>query len=114
MAHAQDIESAGLRFVFSDGHGLAAFTQWFDDLTSLDNVDWTLVGQRYWTDNVSDMDRMRRKQAEFLIHASLDWSLIREIAVIDVERQQQVRDILSAAGAMHRPAVLVRREWYYW
>ncbi len=67
VAHAQDITLGGVRFVFSDGHGVAAFTEWYDDLADLDKVDWSMVGERYWTDNINDMDRMRRKQAEFLI-----------------------------------------------
>ncbi len=33
------IVRAGLGFVFSDGHGIAAFTQWFDDLNDLKKVD---------------------------------------------------------------------------
>ncbi len=56
----------GVPFVFSDGHGIAAFTSWYDDLVDLDKVDWGMVYQRYWHDTVDDMDRQRRKQAEFL------------------------------------------------
>ncbi|MBI1792258.1 MAG: DUF4433 domain-containing protein [Acidobacteria bacterium] len=61
----QLVVEAGRRFVFSDGHGLATFTNWYDDLASLDRVDWNLVGARYWTDQPDDNDRKRRKQAEF-------------------------------------------------
>jgi hypothetical protein len=32
---------AGCRFVFSDGHGLASFTNWYEDLEQLDQVDGT-------------------------------------------------------------------------
>lgn len=32
-------QESGCQFVFSDGHGLAAFTDWYDDLEEL--VDWT-------------------------------------------------------------------------
>ena len=41
---------AGKGFIFSDGHGLAAFTKWSDDLDDLDKVDWAMVYQRYWRD----------------------------------------------------------------
>ena len=46
----QAVIGAGRRFVFSDGHGIAAFTHWFDDLARLDQVDWEMVYQRYWRD----------------------------------------------------------------
>jgi len=113
VAHAQRIVQAGHRVVFSDGHGVAAFTEWFDGLDDLDKVDWSMVGQRYWTDNIDDMDRMRRKQAEFLVHESLDWSLIRGIGVYDQQRKQQVEQIMEAEHVSHRPVVKIKRDWYY-
>ena len=33
---AQQVTAAGCDFVFSNGHGIAAFTEWFDDLGRLD------------------------------------------------------------------------------
>lgn len=113
VAHAQRIVEAGHRIVFSDGHGVAAFTKWFDGLDDLDKVDWSMVGQRYWTDNIDDMDRMRRKQAEFLVHESLDWSLIRSIGVYDQQRKQQVEQIMETEQVSHRPIVKIKRNWYY-
>ncbi|GAF98949.1 unnamed protein product, partial [marine sediment metagenome] len=77
---AQTIAQSGAGFVFSDGHGIAHYTEWFDTLDDLDKVDWEMVYQRYWSDNVDDMDRQRRKQAEFLVHRFCNWSLIRGIA----------------------------------
>ena len=66
VSTVETIAQAGLDFVFSDGHGIAAFTQWFDDLNDLDKVDWDMAYADYWADTVDDMDRQRRKQAEFL------------------------------------------------
>ena len=40
VSTAQAIQESGAGFVFSDGHGIAAITQWFDDLADLDRVDW--------------------------------------------------------------------------
>ena len=114
VATAQDVRDTGAGFAFSDGHGVAAFTQWFDDRDRLDTVDWNMVYQRYWADNLDDMDRQRRKQAEFLVHQFCEWELIREIAVIDTGVKRQVEGILSQfAPELHRP-VRVRGEWYYY
>jgi hypothetical protein len=110
---AQAIATSGKGFVFSDGHGLAAFTSWFDDLAKLDQVDWNMVYQRYWTDNVNDMDRQRKKQAEFLVHQLCDWSLIQAIIVIDDAIKTRVETVLSQFPVeMHR-SVIVRRDFYY-
>ncbi len=104
---------AGRRFVFSDGHGIAAFTHWFDDVTRLDQVDWEMVYQRYWRDEVSDMDRQRRKQAEFLIHEFCPWALVEEIAVLNTTAKTRVETIMNEFDVAHRKLVNVRPGWYY-
>jgi len=111
---AQQVEDSGAGFVFSDGHGIARFTEWFDSLGHLDKVDWDMVYNRYWSDTVDDMDRQRRKQAEFLVHRFCDWSLIEEISVMDVNMKERVEVILNAYPPEMSRDVKVRREWYYY
>jgi hypothetical protein len=100
--------------VFSDGHGLAAFTDWYDDLNELSNVDWSLVSARYWADQPDDNDRQRRKQAEFLVWQSLAWELIETIAVLKKDVQNKVERILTQFSHIHRPKVVIMPEWYYY
>lgn len=114
VSTAQAVRDSGAGFVFSNGHGLATFTDWFDDLARLDQVDWNMVYQRYWTDTLEDMDRQRRKQAEFLVHRFCDWSLIREVGILDQTMKQRVEEILAGYPAGLRRPVAVRPEWYYY
>jgi len=110
---AQAIQQSGCRFVFSDGHGLAGFTDWYDDLAQLDQVDWDIVGERYWRDTPEDNDRKRRKQAEFLVLDRLDWSLIGAIGVINNKMKAKVEAILQQHANRRLPKVVVRSDWYY-
>lgn len=113
VSTAQAVRDSGVGFVFSNGHGLATFTDWFDNLAQLDQVDWNMVYQRYWSDTLEDMDRQRRKQAEFLVHRFCDWSLIRTIGVINQDMKRRVEEILGAyPAALHKP-VVVHPDWYY-
>lgn len=114
VSTAQKIHEHGTPFVFSDGHGLASFTQWFDDLSDLDKVDWNMVYERYWTDKLNDFDRQRRKQAEFLVYKFCDWSLIQEIAVYEISMKRRVEDILSGFPQEVQRSVRVQRDWYYY
>jgi hypothetical protein len=109
----QAVEQAGLGFVFSDGHGIAAFTSWYADSSRLNEVDWTMVYERYWRDEVSDMDRQRRKQAEFLIHRTCPWALIQEIGVVNTPMKTRVEEILNGFPAAMRRVVNVQPRWYY-
>ncbi len=113
VSTVQSVADSGAAFVFSDGHGIAAYTEWFDSLSHLDRVDWGMVKQKYWADTVNDPDRQRRKQAEFLVHRSCDWSLIQEIGVIDDMMKAQVNRIFELFDSDMRRPVEVRRAWYY-
>lgn len=113
VSSAQAVQESGAGLVFSDGHGIARFSKWFDNLADLDNVDWEAVHATIWKDTVDDMDRQRRKQAEFLVYQRCDWSLIHEIGVLNDRMKLKVEQILSEFPLeMNRP-VIVRREWYY-
>ena len=65
------------------------------------------------TDNVNDMDRQRRKQAEFLVHRFCDWSMIHGIAVIDVGMKERVEGIFGSYAPEMERGVEVRKDWYY-
>jgi hypothetical protein len=113
VSTAQNIAQAKFPFVFSDGHGIARFTTWFDDLASLDQIDWDAVNARIWKDTVNDMDRQRRKQAEFLVHRFCDWSLIQEIGVVNRTAQERVERILAGYPPGSHRNVTIQTGWYY-
>jgi hypothetical protein len=105
------VADAGLKFVFSDGHGIAAFTKWFDDAARLNAVDWDMVYERYWSDNVNDMDRQRRKQAEFLIHQFCPWTVVQEVGVANARIKTRVEEVLKELDK--GTIVNVHAAWYY-
>ena len=111
--YAEDVAAAGCRFVFTDGHGIAAFTQFFDDLVQLHRVDWKTVKLKQWADTADDNDRQRRKQAEFLVHRFVPWDLIYGIAVIDERMKLKVEAILAGHPEVRQPIVKVLPNWYY-
>jgi hypothetical protein len=111
VSTVEAIAQTGIDFVFSDGHGIAAFTQWFDDLDDLDQVDWDTAYATYWADTVDDMDRQRRKQAEFLVHRICPWNVINLIGVLNDDVKGRVEEILDRNN-LSTP-VEVRRQWYY-
>ena len=113
ISSAQTIHNNEIGFVFSDGHGIAAFTDWFDDLKDLDRVDWGMIYEKYWRDTNEDMDRQRRKQAEFLVYRFCDWELIHKIAVHDVSMKRKVEKVFAQFSSDMFRDVVVKKEWYY-
>ena len=76
-------------------------------------VDWSMVNEHYWRDTTEDMDRQRRKQAEFLVHGVCPWSLIHRLVVIDDKTKTRVEEELAGFPDSDRKTVDVCREWYY-
>jgi hypothetical protein len=113
VSTAQAVAASGAGFVFSDGHGIAAYTSWYDDLAELVQVDWSVVNGRYWNDTPDHPDRQRRKQAEFLVHRQCAWPLVQEIGVLNEAIKGRVEGILSGFPASMRLPVCIRPQWYY-
>lgn len=108
------VNASGRPWIFSDGHGLAALTNWYSDPSHLDEVDWDLVGERYWKDTAEDNDRKRRKQAEFLVWEHLPWSALAGIAVLSDAMKNKVESTLAEYPIAASTRVLVKRDWYYY
>ena len=111
VSTAQVLQGAKLPFVFTDRHAIMASTNFFDNLTKLDKIDWNIMAARYWND--TDEDK-RRRQAEFLVHSFLPWKLVTEIGVFNLQNITKIEQTLqNSQNVMHKPIVRMRKEWYY-
>lgn len=96
--------------VFTDGHAIMGLSNFYDDLAHLDQIDWEVMKAQYWSqDGTGEM--RRRRQAEFLVHGHVPWSMVRAIGVHDAKVAGRVAKALS--GVSHCPEVRVKPEWYY-
>ncbi|MFH1008533.1 MAG: DUF4433 domain-containing protein [Candidatus Latescibacterota bacterium] len=111
VSMAQTVRNAGLRFVFTDGHGIMAFTEFFTDLVDLDKVDWDIMSADYWTDTDDDTDRKRRRQVEFLVHERFPVNLIQEIGVMNQSKKNETAAELAEFDLTI--PVVIRPGWYY-
>ena len=111
VSSTESVAASELEFVFTNGHGIMALSDFFDDLDNLDEIDWDVMSARYWTDTDADPDRKRRRQAEFLVYKEFPWDKIEMIAVMNKEMKIQVKGIISNAHQKH--PVKVKPDWYY-
>lgn len=99
-------------FVFTDGHGIMALTEFYKDLTDLDEVDWDVMKSMYWFDNEDNPDRKRRRQAEFLVHEQVELKCIVGIAVYNQQMKERVNEMLNQHN-IDMKVLVKRREFYY-
>ena len=111
VSTAQRVAAGGCHFAFSDGHGIMAYSHFFDDLAHLCEVDWDVIRSTYWSDTPENPDRKRRKQAEFLVHGSLPLARLNGIVVRTPAARDQVVALLSQTT--FSTEVVVRPQWYY-
>lgn len=92
------ILAASLGYAFTDGHGIMALTNFYDDLSHLDRIDWAVMRSRYWNDTADHPDRKRRRQAEFLVHKFVPWKCVLGIGVNKTAAVATVRNLLGEFG----------------
>lgn len=100
-------EAQGVLWAFSDRNAGTRYACFYKDLTRLDQIDWGAVAAR----DFRDLLIKEGKQAEFLVHTALPWSLVRWIGTCD--RRMAERAMQALDGARHQPLVSVEAEWYY-
>ncbi|MGW2623122.1 MULTISPECIES: type II toxin-antitoxin system toxin DNA ADP-ribosyl transferase DarT [Micromonospora] len=113
VSSVERVHESGRGWAASDGNCAVGLTRFSAELTELDAlVDWPLLDAQVWKDVPDDMDRMRRRAAEFLVHREFPVDLLVGYAVRTKDRQEQVRQVFRDAG-MIEPYVGVRPSWYY-
>ena len=101
-AHVQ-----GRRWAFSLSNASTLYTEFRARLDQLNEVDWAAVTS--W--DFRDALIKEGKQAEFLLLEFFPWNLVRRIGVMDNGIYGNVARAI--VGAAHKPALEVRREWYF-
>lgn len=112
VSAVEKVESEpGCHWCFSDGHAVDKLTEFYNDTKKLANIDWGLIADWYWNDTLDDNDRVRRKQAEFLVHESFPIKCVEKIGVFSQELKIRVEAILNEYSC--NIPVEVKRNWYY-
>jgi hypothetical protein len=102
---------SGARYVFTDGHAIMFYSQYFNNIKDLSKLNWNYIQSRYWFDNEDYPDRKRQKQAEFLVYEKVDWNVIQCIVTINNEIKEKISN--SIATCTHKPEILIKKDWYY-
>ncbi|MBN1490478.1 MAG: DUF4433 domain-containing protein [Phycisphaerae bacterium] len=113
VSTAQAVADAGLGFVFTDRHSLAAVAAFRDNLGDLAIVDFPIAYATQWNTTPQHLDRQEKKQAEFLVYRSVPWQLIDKIGVRSDAARERVTQILEGRPAVRHPPIIVERSWYY-
>ena len=114
VSTTERVDQSGLSRVISDRHPALAYARFTDqdqDLQDDSFVDWQLMFQTYWNNTPDEPDRKERRQAEYLVHPHVPWSLFDRIVTKTEEMAIEVRAVLGSLDT--QAAIYVRRGWYF-
>lgn len=99
-------EANGKRWAFTLSNAGAYYFEDRSSLADLGDINWASVKATQWSGPAKE-----GKQAEFLVEDGFPWQLVERIGV----HSQLIVPRVAAAmqGAAHRPALEIKRDWYY-
>lgn len=110
VSSVQKIIDLQLDFVFTDGHAVDGFSSQYTavDIHNIENIiDWNAVRAKYWKDE-NDLDRKRRKEAEFLVSGDIANDAILGYLVSNENAKSRVLNFGAAASKVH-----IKSEYYF-
>jgi len=110
VSSVQKVIDLKLDFVFTDGHAVDSFSTQYtaSDINNIDNIiDWNAVKVKYWKDD-KDLDRKRRKEAEFLVLGDISINAISGFLVFN----EAAKSKLIGFGAKSSN-VIIKPDYYF-
>lgn len=98
-------------YLFTDGHGYAKITRWFNSIENLKELNKEDIERKNWYNTEADQDIQRRKQAEFWVKKELTIEKALGIAVFNENAKKQVEALLIDNEADME--VKIKKNWYY-
>lgn len=99
------------QWCFTDAHAKFEFSGFYNNLNDLNRIDWDIVKERYWRNTEEDFDRMRRKQAEFLVKYHVPINCIRGIATYDNAAKITIEGVMQNLG-LNIPVKVIPNFYY--
>lgn len=62
ISTVQIIETNHIPYAFTDGHAIMALSEFYNQSSNLNKIDWQIMKEIYWNDTEQDGDRNRNKK----------------------------------------------------
>lgn len=110
VTSVQKILDLQLEFVFTDGHAVDGFSSQYTnaDIVNINNlIDRKAIEAKYWKDE-NDLDRKRRKEAEFLVLGDIPKTAILGYITFN----ESAKSKLVSYG-VNESIILIKSEYYF-
>ena len=105
------IQEQGLDFLFTDSHAYYQWTNFYNDISDLDKIDWPILQARDFARDPNDPAKFERYQAEALIHQSCPISGLLGIVCYTDALKKNIQQLLNERNL--NLSVHARTGWYF-
>lgn len=105
------VKEQGLQFVFTNAHAYPDWTNYYNDIANLNEIDWPLLQRRDFKRDTDDLRKMERYQAEALVAQHLPIAGVLGIICYTEELKKSIEKLVKERG-LSLP-VYARKEWYF-
>ncbi|MDB5804859.1 MAG: hypothetical protein JWN73_2181 [Betaproteobacteria bacterium] len=95
VSNLHKVHNLGLQFIFTDRHAYPRLAQYFNDLSRLSEIDWTLLQNRDFKRNPDDPEKVERYQAEALVYQRLPVDALMGIICYSEELKVKINGLLE-------------------
>ena len=110
VSSLRDLESEGLRFVFTDRHAYLETAEFYSNLEDLDSIDWAIIQARDFQRDPDDPGKFERYQAEALVHKRIPVNVVKGIVFHCEEQQRKIEKKCDSLRS--KVEVLCKPGWY--
>ena len=110
-----DVINSNMQWCFTDGNAARYITDFYTDVSDLNQLDWKSINATVWRDDNADgdTDRMRKKHSEFLIRDHVPVDYIKGIVVLNDARRQYVQNLVQQYNLPIQIHVDTISKYYY-
>ena len=105
------LRELGVQFIFTDRHAYLVAARFFDDLNSLDQIDWDILQSRDFKRDTKDPGKLDRYMAEALAYREVPVSGLLGLVCYNVQVEEELKKALANRG-IELPTI-VRPGWYF-
>lgn len=107
------ITDNGCRYVYTDGNAKVLISKKYTDLADLERLDWEAIRSADFRIAEHGKDRIRRKQAEFLVHGYVPVGCIAALIVLDAERKAEMEALVTTRQLDIKVIEDRNRRWFF-
>lgn len=106
------VEEFNLDYIFTDGHAIMDLSGFYNKKEDLQNIDWDIMKEIFWQNTAEDGDRVRRRQAEFLVYNFFPLKAIIGFGVCNDNMKTMVENIVKSFNEDDF-LIKIKENWYF-